>query len=301
MPELPEVETIRRDLATCILRKEICAIKILNPKTVQNEAVFFIKSLVGKKFVDIGRRGKLLYLKISPSSKLKNKKSSMYLLIHLKMTGQLIYDNLKDKVVGGHSLSSDSISQAIGGALPNRHTRLFFKFNDKSLLYFNDLRKFGYLKIVNSEELEKILKNNYGPEPLTKEFTFSVFAGLLEGKKTKIKTLLLDQKSIAGLGNIYVDESLFAAKISPLRLAGQIKSSEAKKLFQSINQIIKQAIESCGTTFNNYVDAKGRKGRFALKLKVYGRKGLPCFYCHKPLVRIKLTGRGTHYCSNCQK
>jgi len=113
--------------------------------------------------------------------------------------------------------------------------------------------------------------------------------------------LLLNQKLIAGLGNIYVDESLFAAKISPQRIAGKIKEQEAKKLFREINRIISQAIKSRGTTFNNYVDSSGRKGQFSLKLKAYGRKGLPCFYCKKPIIRIKLAGRGTHYCQNCQK
>ena len=291
MPELPEVETIRRDLSALIGRK-ITALNIINPKTASHSAAFFVSSLVGKKLIKIERRGKLLILVFS---------GDLFLLIHLKMTGQLIYQSKNKKIVGGHSLATGSYEKSVGGKLPNRHTRAIFYFSGGGELFFNDLRKFGYLKLVDKKELDKILVNNYGPEPLTPEFTTLQLAKVLQNRKINIKAVLLNQKLIAGLGNIYVDEALFAAKIRPTRSAGSIKSPEIEKLFKEINKLIKRAIEYRGTTFSNYVDSKGQKGNFSKFLKVYGRGGKPCLVCKMPISKIKIAGRGTHYCPNCQK
>lgn len=314
MPELPEVETIRRDLAAVLSGQTISAIHIFSPKTVQPSAAFFKKSLVGRRVAKVERRGKLLIFALADSGRLsvqstksqlaqtvKSKTESKFLLIHLKMTGQLIYRDGKQEIVGGHSANAASFPEAVGGELPNKHTRVIIDFASGSRLFFNDLRKFGYLKIVDRTELEKILKNNYGPEPLTSEFSLAVFQAALKNKKTKIKVFLLDQKRIAGLGNIYVDESLFAAKIRPERLAGSLKAAESKKLWQAINQVIKLAIKHRGTTFNNYRDSSGRKGNYSRFLQVYGRRGEACPVCGRPLTRIKVAGRGTHYCPHCQK
>jgi formamidopyrimidine-DNA glycosylase len=287
MPELPEVETIRRDLAARIINQPIAAVHLLASKTAQNPAAFFKKSLVGKKFLNISRRGKLLIFQITANS---------FLLIHLKMTGQLIYLDKKVKIAGGHSLKEQNLEK-----LPSKHTRAIIEFKNSGRLFFNDLRRFGYLKIVSALELEKILKLNYGPEPLTKEFTFTNFKNILTGRRLKIKVLLLNQKLIAGLGNIYVDESLFAARINPERIASRIKPAEIKKLYQAINQVIKRAIKYRGTTFNNYVDSRGEKGSFSSFLKVYGRAGEKCINCGRPIQKKKIAGRGTHYCASCQK
>jgi len=292
MPELPEVETIRRDLATKILNQPIIAVNILNNKTVRNSAAFFETSLLHHSFADIDRRGKLLILKI---------KLGDYLLIHLKMTGQLIYVDRRHKLAGGHSLADSSFEEAVGGPLPNKYTRVALKFKNGGTLFFNDLRKFGYLQIVNASELAKIIKNNYGPEPLAAEFTLESLEKLLKNRKTKIKALLLNQKAVAGLGNIYVDESLWAARLSPERLANKVKAEEVKRLYQVINRIIKRAIDYRGTTFSDYVDSAGRSGNFSDLLKVYGRQKQPCLNCYQPLLKKKIAGRGTHYCPHCQK
>lgn len=291
MPELPEVETIRRDLGA-LLGKKINALKILNSKTASHSAGFFDKALVGQKLLKVERRGKLLILVMQ---------NEFFLLIHLKMTGQLIFQSKQAKIVGGHSLSEGSYEKSVGGELPNKHTRAIFYFSGGGVLYFNDLRKFGYLKLVKKDELDKILKSNYGPEPLTPEFNFENLKNTLKTRRTNIKATLLNQKLIAGLGNIYVDELLFAAKILPTRLANTIKAEEIKKLVEEANRIIKKAIDHRGTTFSNYVDSKGRKGNFSQFLKVYGRSGKVCFNCKKSVSKVKLAGRGTHYCSNCQK
>jgi len=291
MPELPEVETIRRDLSA-LIGKKIIALNIISPKTASHPAAFFKQALIGKKLIKIERRGKLLIF-VFPSD--------LFLLVHLKMTGQLIFQSKNKKIVGGHSLAAGSYEKSVGGELPNKHTRAIFDFSGGGKLFFNDLRKFGYLKLVDGQELKKILEKNYGPEPLTSEFTVSRLKEILKTRRINIKAVLLNQKLIAGLGNIYVDESLFAAGIRPMRPANQVKPKEVEKLFKEINKLIKKAISHRGTTFSNYVDSKGQKGNFSNLLKVYGRGGKPCVVCGTPIFKIKIAGRGTHYCPNCQK
>ena len=291
MPEMPEVETIASDLSEKICNKEIASLKLLSPNSVKNTPLFFKKNLIGHDFKKISRRGKLLIFKLSEN----------FLLIHLKMTGQLIYIDQQNRLAGGHSLKSGSFSSSVGGELPNKHTRIVINLKNGGRLFFNDLRKFGYLKIVTPAELTKILENNYGPEPLTPEFSVKYLEKLLAKRNIKIKVLLLDQKLVAGLGNIYVDEALFASGIRPDRLASSLKSSEVRKLFLEINVLIKKAIKYRGTTFSDYVDSKGQKGNFSKFLKVYGRKNENCLKCGSPIIKIKIAGRGTHYCSNCQK
>jgi len=319
MPELPEVETIRRDLADEIVNQPISALKIFFPKTAKNPAAFFKKSLLGASFSNLGRRGKLLIFSINRPALVHRHQAhpttlkaspALFLLIHLKMTGQLIYVNRQKKIAGGHSLGaknikassySSSFSKSVGGDLPNRQTRVMFEFKNGGQLFFNDLRRFGYLKIVSAQDLEKIISTNYGPEPLTAGFSLDNFRLALANRKLRIKALLLNQKIIAGLGNIYVDEALFAAQINPERLAKSLTSLEIKKLWQAISRIIKKAVNERGTTFSNYVDSRGRSGNFSRFLKVYGRSGSACLACGAPLKKKKVAGRGTHYCAYCQK
>ncbi len=298
MPELPEVETIRRDLAAVIIGRRIAALKLLSPKTAKNDAAFFVNSLVGQEFDDIQRFGKLLAFRLR---KKRGQSHVNFLLVHLKMTGQLILDSADKKIAGGHSLREGSLAAAVGGELPNKHTRVIFEFSGKSRLFFNDLRKFGYLKIVDESELNKIVAANYGPEPLTPSFTLKHLESTLKKRQTSIKALLLNQKLIAGLGNIYVDESLFMSSIKPERIASSLRLVEIKKLYQAINKIIKLAINNRGTTFSDYVDSSGKRGNFSRLLKVYGRGGQPCPNCQQPIIKRKLAGRGTHFCVNCQK
>lgn len=298
MPELPEVETIRQDLETDLVNRKILAVNLYNHKTAKNDAAFFVSDLENRKILSINRRGKLLMLRVS---KRQGESENKYLLIHLKMTGQLILQVNANNIVGGHSLSSGDFHQAVGGELPNKYTRCSFKLSNKATLYFNDLRKFGYLKIVEESELKKLLENNYGPEPGSKDLNVKYLSNVLKNRQASIKSVLLNQKLIAGLGNIYVDEALFFSGIRPDRIAKKISKEEVAKLIKEINKVIAQSIKNRGTTFSNYVDSSGRSGNFSQKLKVYGRAGETCYGCGVKIVKIKTAQRGTHYCPNCQK
>ena len=290
MPELPEVETVRADLDLALKNKKIIGIEILSKKSAQPSADFLTKNLIGCSFLGAERLGKLL---IFPLSK------KLYLLVHLRMTGQLIYVDRSGLKGGGHSDhgKSEKISSV---SLPNKHTRIIIKLSGGANLYFNDLRKFGFLRLVDEEGL-LLAKQSFGVEPLSKEFSVTHLEKLLAGKKQKMKPFLLNQKFIAGLGNIYVDESLFAAKIRPDRLANSLSPLEIKNLHQAIQKIIKLAIKLRGTTFSDYLDSRGQKGNFSARLQVYGCGGKDCLVCGRKITKIKLFGRGTHFCEHCQK
>lgn len=288
MPELPEVETVRRDLTARLLNKKIKAVEVLDLKLVGD----LNNQLKGRSFTEILRRGKLLIFKSS--------RRGFFMLVHLKMTGQLIY-LFKDQVsAGGHSLSSHSFEKAVGGELPNKHTRVIITFTDSSRLFFNDVRKFGYVKLVDEQELDILIAKNYGPEPLEKLFDLIEFSNKLARRSINIKAALLDQKTVAGLGNIYVDEVLFAAGVRPQRPASSLKMTEIAKIYQAIKKILTSAIKYRGTTFSNYVDGSGQKGNFSQKLKVYGRSQEKCVKCGSAIIKTKIAGRGTHYCGTCQ-
>lgn len=293
MPELPEVETIRRDLEPPLRGAVISGFRLLARKIASHNEAFFKKQLLGRRLDGLGRRGKLLIFSL--------KDSPLTLLIHLKMTGQLILQTKKRALAGGHSLGGNDFASAVGGELPNQYTRAVISFRGGDKLYFNDLRKFGYLKLVTAAERAALLSQNYGPEPLTPAFTRAYLGRALERRKTSLKAALLNQKMVAGLGNIYVDEVLWRAKVSPARLAGSLSPAEINRLHQAINAVIGQAIAHRGTTFSDYVDSSGRQGNYSRRLKVYGRHGRPCPACREPLRRRKLAGRGTHFCAHCQK
>lgn len=285
MPELPEVETIRQDLKKKILNQKINKIDIINKKSVRNAADIFVRALKGNYFSEISRVGKLLILHLHPGNK--------FLLIHLKMTGQLIYKSKQGMVAGGHGSEPDM-------ELPNKHTRVVIELADKTKLFFNDLRKFGYLEIVDRARLEKI-KSKFGIEPLTKDYTLSRLKEIIKKRKAPIKAVLLNQNLIAGIGNIYADEILFAARVRPDRTANGLTDKEIKRIYENGNKIIKKAIEYRGTTFNNYVDADGKRGNFMNFLRIYSKKeGEKCFRCPGNIIKVKVAGRGTRFCPKCQ-
>jgi len=301
MPELPEVETIRRDLIDKIKSKKIDKIKVKKPKMLKNSLAFFRGNLVGSSFSDINRIGKLLIFVF------KNKKGEeRYLLMHLKMTGQLIYCSEKSFVVGGHANSHDEESKARDGNTgeichENKYTHVIFEFADGAKLFFNDLRQFGYLKIVDKKSLEDVYLS-FGIEPLQKNFTWDNFKKIFKNRKTNVKAILLNQKLISGIGNIYADEILFEAKIKPERTADSLSEKDLKEIFRATKDILKKAIKYRGTTFSNYVDANGKKGNFSGQLKVYGREDEKCKRCKKGIIKKnKVAGRGTRYCPVCQK
>jgi len=284
MPELPEVETIKNDLRKAILNKTIAEVEIKDKKAIKSDLTDFLSRLKNNYFKDILRVGKLLAFQF---------KGGGYLLIHLKMTGQLIFCDKKKCIAGGHDLPKVENH-------PAKFTRVVFKFKNNSKLYFNDMRRFGYLRIVENDNFKKI-KEAYGVEPISKEFDLKNFKKTIQGKKKNIKAVLMDQSLIAGIGNIYADEVLFEAGIMPTRPAGRLSEKEQKEIFKAIKIILKRAIKHRGTTFSDYLDAKGEKGNFTRFLRVYGRAGKKCYKCRGIVKKIKIGGRGTSFCPKCQK
>jgi formamidopyrimidine-DNA glycosylase len=287
MPELPEVETVRLQLITKVLNKKIAKIDVLKLKS-SGDNQNFSKILLGKQFSDVDRIGKLLIFSFVGED-------DLFLLTHLKMTGQFFYRDKKEVIGGGHSaLPADSKD------LPNKHTRIAFYFSDGTSLYFNDMRIFGYMKIATKSEVE-FAKSRYGQEPIRDDFDVDKFFTTLQRRNTSIKATLLDQTFVAGLGNIYVDEALYLAKISPLRKASEVTKREARLLAKVSGEIMNKAITVGGTTFQHFVDTGGETGNYTDYLKVFGKQKTPCPRCKKPIQKIRVAGRGTHYCPNCQK
>jgi len=286
MPELPEIETIKSDLASLLKNKQILQVKINLPKQIQGtSAKIFIKKVSGTKIISVRRRAKMLIIDLD---------SGYHLVFHLKMTGQLIYQD-KNKLAGGGHPIRHSLEN-----LPNKYSHVIFIFSENSHLFFNDTRQFGWVKLITPSELN-LLDRQHGPEPLDISFTFDKFKQIFTGKKGAIKSLLMDGKFIAGVGNIYAQEALFCANIHPERKANTLTAVELKKLYKCLTHILKLAIAKKGTSSSDYVDAFGRRGSMSNYLKVYGRGGLPCKKCGRPLKQIRQAQRSTVFCSVCQK
>lgn len=288
MPELPEVETLRRELQKHIVGKKIKSAKVLWPKTVLPLLQeVFEKEVKNETIARVGRQAKMLILDLADDTAL---------VVHLKMTGQLIYEETKGKrIAGGHP------DKSLAGKMPNSFTRLILSFTDGSTLYFNDMRKFGWVRLVRDEEL-KNLPTLTGVEPLSKKFTTETLANIFRRYPNRtIKQTLLDQTLVAGLGNIYVDEATFLAKLSPTRKNSSLKKSDVGNLHQAVIKVLKLSIQKKGTSSRNYARLNGKPGGFVPHLNVYGRAGQPCKVCGTPIEKIKHAGRGTHYCPQCQK
>lgn len=289
MPELPEVETIRRGLEEKVLGRLVLKVVVSNPVALRSSKESFEKVLRGKSFDKIGRRGKMLIFFL----KKDNSGEDRFLLVRLGMTGRLVYFGKEDALWGSNSYENKN-------SYSSRHCHIVFCFKGGGSLLFCDVRRFGYMEIVDKEKLEEKLAA-FGPEPLGSGFTLVAFRRTLEGRKGNIKAFLLDQKRIAGIGNIYADEILFDAGISPLRNIQSLSSDEVKKIYTSIKKILKRAVEKRGTTFSDYVDASGNKGSYKNSLKVYGRGGKDCLGCSGKVKKIIVAGRGTNFCDRCQR
>lgn len=285
MPELPEVETVRRDLGRVLTGRRVAGFLVRKANLLKSPRQLFRRKFVGATIIRIGRRAKLLYLNLS---------SGYTLLLHLKMTGQLVWQSPKGALkVGGHPISG-----VLG--VPNRFTYITVTLSDKAKLYFNDVRQFGYWKLVPTLELPRALAH-FGPEPLSAGFTLEQFrAALVRRERTSIKAALLNQTVVAGIGNIYADESLFVARLKPSRKVIKLTSAEVKGLYQAIRRVLTIAVKARGTSFNSYVDGLGRSGTYWERRLVYGRKGEPCPRCKRPIQKTVVAGRGTHYCPHCQ-
>lgn len=285
MPELPEVETIREDLQRVLRGKRIARVQLRKKKLVRGEARAFERRLAGQSIEAVKRRGKLLIFSLGGKRQ--------YLLMHLKMTGQLIYQGGRGTVAGGHGYPGID-------ELPNKYSHVIFHFIDGSTLYFNDMRQFGYAAVVDEDEKKRIV-SGYGVEPLSQLFTPSRLGEILRGRKAALKSALLDQSKIAGLGSIYGDEACFLAGLRPTRRANRLGKEEIIKLHRGVQRVLRRAIKHRGTTFNDYVDARGRRGDFARLLKVYGRGGQKCLRCKKGVIkRVRAGGRSANFCPKCQ-
>ncbi|MDD5669410.1 MAG: DNA-formamidopyrimidine glycosylase [Candidatus Omnitrophica bacterium] len=265
MPELPEVETIKRELETALIGKKIVDVLLNNPRIVRGISPGALKQGVkGAVIRAIIRKAKSLILELS---------NGRALFIHLKMTGQLVYPGT------------------------GQNSRVSFVFSGDDILDFNDQRLFAELRLLKDWRSFKFIQK-LGLEPF--EVPFTGFKKLIAGKKTKIKPLLMDQACIAGIGNLYAAEILFRAKIHPERKAYSLTDGEIKVLFNEIGCVLRKAIACGGSSVDTYVRLSGKRGEYIRYHKVYGREGLPCCVCKTPITRNIVGGRGTYFCRKCQ-
>lgn len=301
MPELPEVETIKRQLADKVIGLEIKDIEVRNLRSFLGNP----KQIIGSKIVDVDRRAKMIVIGLTcrgicldrHESRRVTSESSLYLLVHLKMTGQLIYADKKGQFGGGHPVPPFNLD------VPNKYTYVIFEFSDGSHLYYNDIRKFGWIKLVLSNKALEQELEKFGPEPLEKEFTAKLLKeNLLKHKNLKIKPVLMDQSVVAGLGNIYAAEACFRARIRPDRKISTLSDRDFQNLYLAIKEVLPLAIKYKGTSADAYVTLSGKKGQYFDKLWVYGRDGQPCpAGCGGQVAKMKLGGRGTYWCPQCQR
>ncbi len=286
MPELPEVETIRRDLSGRLKGKRIAKLEVRRPKLLKSPRPLFEREAVGARIKSLKRRAKVLAIELS---------TGHTILIHLKMTGQLVYCSASGRLnTGGHPIAGVS-------SVPNKYTYVTFRFSDGSALYFNDVRMFGYVRLLPTKDLSQAF-SHIGPEPLSLSFTPAVLAARLSRRpRTSIKAALLDQSVVAGIGNIYADESLFAGRIKPQRRAASLTGPDIIRLHSSIRRVLYLAVRSRGTSMNSYVDGLGRQGSYWNRRKAYGRAGEKCRRCGTIMRRAVVAQRGTTYCPECQR
>ena len=287
MPELPEVETVRTGLQKLIVGRKILSVSHDNPKSFPNAPMDVEQFLKNATVSGVRRRAKVLMIDLS---------TNYTLVIHLKMTGQLVFVDNKSRFGAGHP------NDSLVGNLPDKSTRVIFEFNDGSHLYFNDQRKFGWVRLIPTPEVPNIdFMKKVGPEPLEADFTAEQFAERFKRRaRTTIKAAILDQTVIAGVGNIYADESLWGAKIHPATLVGNLPYSKFKLLYTEVRFVMNLSIEKGGSTNRNYVNAEGKKGSYMDFARVFRREGLPCPRCGHTIIKIRVAGRGTHICPHDQ-
>jgi formamidopyrimidine-DNA glycosylase len=288
MPELPEVETIIRGLNKFLIGKRFSSVEFDNPKSFPNNLANVDKFLINSKIIAVTRRGKVIIIDLS---------TEYSLIIHLKMTGQLIYKDQKHKFGGGHP------TESLVGSLPDKSTRVTINFSDSSKLFFNDQRKFGWVRLLPTIEIANIdFFKKLGPEPLDSSFSWQKFNDRLQKRpNSSIKPVLLDQSVIAGIGNIYADESLWMSKIHPATKVNRLSKDKIKNLHYNIRTILNLSIEKGGSTDRNYLNAEGKKGSYLKFANVFRKEGQPCSRCGEIIIKFKLNGRGTHICPKEQR
>lgn len=272
MPELPEVETVRRGLMKIAAGRKINGIDVYYGKTITNDVEDFRQALIGQTIERVDRRGKYLLFRFS---------NHLTMVSHLRMEGK--YFN------------------AVNGAPVDKHTHVIFHFTDGTELCYNDTRKFGRMTLVKTgDEMKVGGLSTIGPEPTADDFTVEYFQKILSKSRGKIKPFLLNQRHVAGLGNIYVDEVLWMTKINPEQKANSLTANQVQRLHDNIIKELARAIELKGTTVHSFTNAFGDAGAFQNELNVYGRGGEKCPRCGAKLVKIKVAQRGTTFCSHCQ-
>ncbi|HEX5797874.1 MAG TPA: bifunctional DNA-formamidopyrimidine glycosylase/DNA-(apurinic or apyrimidinic site) lyase [Candidatus Saccharimonadales bacterium] len=308
MPELPEVETIKVGLSKMLPGHQVKSVKSNWKKSFPNSKNDVSKFLIGSKIVQVRRRAKVLIIDLD---------SKYSLVIHLKMTGQLVFVQkqespvvsrqspatkdkrlrTKDEVRFGAGHPTDSLI----GKLPDKSTRIIFDMGEAEL-FFNDQRKFGWARLIPTIEIENIdFFKKLGPEPLEDDFTAKDFKERIKKRlKSYIKPVLLDQTVIAGVGNIYADESLWCAKIHPLTRVKDLQDLQLDKLYKCLRDVLELSIKKGGSTDKNYIDAEGKRGSYLKFAKVFRRENLPCPRCASNIIKTRVAGRGTHICPACQ-
>ncbi len=274
MPELPEVETVKQTLIPLVVGKRISECQVLYPRVLpKNHVNEFTADMINRKIITICRRGKYLLFMLD---------SKLLLVIHLRMTGQLVFYPEKSAPLA-------------------KHTSAVFTFYDGGELRFVDQRKFGTIYLMPDSQLH-IISGLYtlGPEPLSKEFSSEILTKIVKSGRS-IKSILLDQKKIAGLGNIYTDEVLYRARIHPKRPGSSLETAEISALYRSIVTVLQEAIAAKGTTIKDYRTGDGDRGNFQNKLQVYGKSGEACPTCNTLIQKTKISGRSSHFCPNCQR
>lgn len=288
MPELPEVETVKRGLKKLLVGHSVVDFEVLRDKSFPNDVSTAQQFLTGARITAVRRRAKVLLIELD---------SNYTLAVHLKMTGQLVYTGPQNRFGAGHP--NDSLINA----LPDSSTRVVLLLDKDARLFFNDQRVFGWMKLIPTPEVENIdFIKKLGPEPLEPAFKFSVFKQRLSRRsRSRIKAVLLDQTIVAGIGNIYADESLWAAKIHPESRVANITEPKLRVLHKELVAVLKKAIAAGGSTDRNYVNAEGNRGSYISFAKVFRREGQPCSRCGTEIIKMRSVGRGTHVCPNCQK
>jgi len=286
MPELPEVETVRAGLYKLIIGRVVKSASSDNPKSFPNAAVDVQEFLIDAAVTNVRRRAKVLMIDLS---------TDYSLVIHLKMTGQLVF-------VGEQRFGAGHPSDSLIASLPDKSTRVTLEFSDGTHLYFNDQRKFGWVRLMPTLEVPNIdFMKKVGPEPLEADFTAAEFTERFTRRAgTSIKAALLDQSVIAGIGNIYADESLWGAKIHPKRLVKSITDKEFKALYTDVREVMNLAIAKGGSSNQTYINAEGQRGHYMDFARVFRRDGQACPRCGTTIIKLRVAGRGTHICPHCQ-
>lgn len=287
MPELPEVETVRIGLNRLLPGKRILSVQHDWPKSFPNAAGDVEAFLIGSTIQSVHRRAKVLMIELD---------TKYSLIIHLKMTGQLVYR-------GEQNFGAGHPNDSLVNQLPDKSTRVTFELSDNAKLFFNDQRKFGWVRLLPTAEVPNIdFFQRVGPEPLGSEFTWQEFRDRLKRRKnTNIKAAILDQSVIAGIGNIYADESLWGAKIHPSTLVKNVPATKIKALYKAVRDVLQLSIDKGGSSNQTYVDAEGNKGSYMTFANVFRREGKPCNRCGTTIIKTRVAGRGTHTCPTCQQ